>query len=288
MFTIAAIGEILWDNFPDGKRLGGAPANFAVISKYLGNQAYVISAVGDDAAGRELLEQLNKWGINTDLIQRLNTYKTGEVNITLDKQGNPRYQIVENRACDHIQYSPELDQYIDLFDAISFGSLSSRSEDSKQTIFKLLKKLPDQCLKVCDLNIRKNYYSKELIVQLLKLSDVFKINHYEKTILEKILKINLDNATTARRVMTEYKLNMLIITNGDKNSKIISLSEYSERTSQRVKVIDTVGAGDSFLAACVTGYLEKRPLDIIHKNAITLSADVCQVKGATGILSLLE
>ncbi len=284
MFKIAAIGELLWDNFPDGKRLGGAPANFAVMSKYLGHTAYIISAVGDDEPGVELIRQLDKWGIHVDLIQKHPAYRTGEVNIQLDRDGNPSYQIVENRACDHILYSEKIKESLNQFDAITFGSLSSRSEDSKQTIFRVLNELPEKCLKVCDLNIRKNYYSEDLIEQLLNRSDIFKINQYEKNILENILKINLNDSPSVKGLLKQYNLEMLIITNGDKGSEIITLDDVSKRESLAVKIIDTVGAGDSFLAACVDGYLKKYSLDKIHDNAVTLSAIVCQAKGATGIL----
>ena len=123
MHKIAAIGEILWDNFPDGKVLGGAPTNFAIMSKYLGNEAYIISAVGNDNLGTEIFEKLNFWGINTELLQINPDYKTGEVIVTINETGQPRYRIVENRACDHIQYKNPMDNYHNTFDAISFGYL---------------------------------------------------------------------------------------------------------------------------------------------------------------------
>ena len=284
MKNIAAIGEILWDNFPNGKELGGAPTNFAIISKYLGNNAFVISSVGDDVLGEEIIEKLKFIGINTDLLQINSDYKTGEVNITIDNNGNPNYIIEENRACDHIIYTDEMDKYVDKFDAISFGSLSHRSGDSKKTIFKFLSKISNNCLKVCDLNIRKQYYNEQLINDLLEISDIFKINYDEKILLEKILKINLNKPKNIKKFLINRKLESLIITNGSIDSEIITLKEYSKISSKKINVIDTVGAGDSFLSAFVEGYLNKKPINIIHKDAVNLSAKVCKKKGALGIL----
>jgi len=282
--NIAAIGEILWDNFPDGKELGGAPTNFAIMSKYIGSNAFVISAVGDDFSGKEILEKLHQIGINTDLLQINPNYKTGEVNISVDNAGNPKYEIIENRACDHIHYSEKMDEFTGKFDAICFGSLSHRSEDSKQTIFKFLHKLDKKCLKVCDLNIRQNYYNKNLINDLLEISDVFKINYEEKSLLENIFKVNLNKAEDCKKFLLEKDLQVLIITNGEIESEIITLNEYSKLNSKKINVVDTVGAGDSFLAGFVHGYLKKLPIELIHRNAIELSAKVCESKGALGIL----
>jgi len=285
MKKIAAIGEILWDNFPDGKILGGAPTNFAILSKYLGNEAYVISAVGDDDLGKEIFDKLQNWGICTSLLQITKEYDTGEVMVQVDEQGIPRYQIVENRASDHIKYSDEMNNFLNEFDAISFGSLSSRSMESKNTIFEFLRKLSDKCLKVCDLNIRKNYYNKELIESLLKISDIFKINENEQALLEKIFEIKLDEPENIRYLMKNYNIEVIIITNGDVDSEIILMNDYSRIPSKKVDVVDTVGAGDSFLAAFVDGYLKNLPLAQNHQRAVELSSEVCKHKGATGILN---
>ena len=288
MYKIAAIGEILWDNFPDGKELGGAPTNFAILSKYLGNESYVISTVGNDDLGKEILEKLSTWGIHTVLLQISEEYKTGEVDIQIDESGNPRYQIVENRACDHILYNELLDNYLDTFDAISFGSLSHRSEDSKQTIFKFLDKLSEKCLKVCDLNIRKNYYSIKLIENLLKISDIFKINKNEQELIQSLLRVKIDTPKAQLQFINEWGLKALIITNGDIDSEICTLADYSKLNSLKVQVVDTVGAGDSFLASFVNGFLKGLPLSEIHKNANDLSAKVCSIKGAVGIFDLIK
>jgi fructokinase len=283
MYKIAAIGEILWDNFPEGRELGGAPTNFAVLSKYLGNESWVISAVGNDEPGKQIQKQLTQWGIHTELLQVSDQFKTGEVNIEVDEHGNPRYQIVENRACDHIQYIKEMENYLHFFDAISYGSLSHRSEDSRQTIFKFLHKLSGNCLKICDLNLRKNYYNVELIHSLLQISDVFKINKNEQKIIQSLLQAKTDTPETQLAFIKKWGLKALIVTNGDIDSEICMANDYSRLRSKKTSVVDTVGAGDSFLAAFANGYLRGQNLIDIHKNAIELSAKVCSVKGALGI-----
>ncbi len=288
MKKIAAIGELLWDIFPDGKEVGGAPANFAIISAYLGNDAYVISAVGTDNLGKELTNKLKNWQVDVDLLQTHPDYKTGEVNIKINENGIPAYEIVENRACDHIIYTEKLSKSLQHFDAISFGSLSSRSKDTKKTIFRVLEQLPNSCLKVCDLNLRKNYYSKDLIKKLLGYSDVFKINDDERRLLEKNLNINLNHHENYKDFIIENSLKYLIITNGEKGSYIITEQEYSEQKANTVKVIDTVGAGDAFLAASIDGILHHKPVKIWHQQAVDLSATVCKYKGATGFLKATE
>lgn len=222
--------------------------------------------------------------MNTELLQISKDYNTGEVRITFDEYGIPKYQILNIRACDHMKYNKSLEAYLQEFDAIGFGAFSDQSIESMNTIFRFLKNVPEKCLKVCDFNMRKNYISKEFIQSLLELSDVFKINENERKILENVLGNTVDSLKNIRDLMSHYGIEVFIITNGEVRSEIITMQEYSCIPSKQVEVIDTVGAGDSFLAAFTDGYLHNQSIYEIHQNAVALSAEVCTCKGATGIL----
>lgn len=275
--VIIGIGELLWDMLPTGKRAGGAPINFVYNATQLGAEGYAISAVGKDALGEEILKELQKSGIK-GIIDR-NAYPTGVVEVSL-KNGIPSYTIVEGTAWDHINILPEAIEIMKKADAVCFGTLALRHEHSKQTIKKLLHYAPQTAFKLFDINLRGTYYSADLIDELLRLSNIFKINDDEIKIVCKLFNLGTDDETTCRILVEKYNLKYLIFTAGDKFSIVYSQNEKSYLKTPVINVCDTVGAGDSFSAAFVWSLLQGESLTHAHQNAVKTSAFICTRAGA--------
>ena len=217
---VIALGEILWDMLPTGKRAGGAPVNFAYHASQNGAESYAISAVGNDELGAELLNDAHKAGINT-LVQT-NEYPTGTVAVALTN-GIPEYTIVQNVAWDHIGYTDELAEAVSKADAICFGTLGLRSQESHDTIIKLLQHAKEGALKFFDINLRANFYSKELIEELLGYANIFKINDDELIMMREMFSIPEGNDEEACKwVMDRFDLEYTILTGGATFSTIIA------------------------------------------------------------------
>lgn len=276
--VVVGIGELLWDMLPAGKRAGGAPINFVYNATQLGADGYAISAVGKDALGREIITELEKSQIHH--ILEKNDYPTGIVEVVLNN-GIPSYTIVEGVAWDHIRETPEQVEVIKKADAICFGTLALRSAETKKTVTSLLKQAPDKAYKLFDVNLRCGYYSRELIDELLRLANVFKINDEEMVVVKELFGINSDDETACKRFIDEYGLRYLIFTAGEKYSIMYaSDGEKSFLETPRVKVADTVGAGDSFSAGFVMGLLTGKTLREAHRQAADTAAFVCTKSGA--------
>ena len=274
---VVGIGELLWDIFPTGKRAGGAPANFVYHASALGAQGFAISAVGEDELGREILQELDKNHISYSCAKV--PYPTGTVQVTLHN-GQPSYEIVENVAWDHIPLTQQAIDILKRTDAVCFGSLALRSEESRTTILSLLDDAPESALRFFDINLRQHYYSKELIEQLLQKANIFKINDEELAILAKLFHLTGDEPTQARTLLEKYHLNYVVLTAGDKYSAIYTPTQVSRIDTPRVQVADTVGAGDSFSGAFVTGLLTGKTLRDAHEQAVQTAAFVCTKTGA--------
>ena len=276
---VIALGEILWDMLPTGKRAGGAPVNFAYHASQNGAESYAISAVGNDELGAELLNDAHKAGINT-LVQT-NEYPTGTVAVALTN-GIPEYTIVQNVAWDHIGYTDELAEAVSKADAICFGTLGLRSQESHDTIIKLLQHAKEGALKFFDINLRGDHYSKELIEELLEAATVFKINDAELLLLRDMFDIRgTSDDDACRWFMSEYGLDYVILTGGSTFSTIISKNgESSTLATPHVEVVDTVGAGDSFSGTFTARTLLGDTLAEAHRKAVNTAAYVCTANGA--------
>jgi len=276
---VIALGEILWDMLPTGKRAGGAPVNFAYHASQNGAESYAISAVGNDELGAELLNDAHKAGINT-LVQT-NEYPTGTVAVALTN-GIPEYTIVQNVAWDHIGYTDELAEAVSKADAICFGTLGLRSQESHDTIIKLLKHTKQGAMKFFDINLRGDHYSKELIEELLKAATVFKINDEELLLLRDMFDIRGTSGEDASRwFIEEFGLDYVILTAGSAYSTIISRKgEVSTLDTPHVEVNDTVGAGDSFSGTFTARILLGDTLAEAHRKAVNTAAYVCTQAGA--------
>lgn len=274
---VAGIGELLWDIFPTGKRAGGAPVNFVYHATQLGAEGYAISAVGKDELGTEILQELDKNNIAYSIDSL--TYPTGTVKVELNN-GIPSYTIVENVAWDHIPLTQKAIDLVKRADAICYGTLSLRNKDSRKTITTLLSYAPKESLRFYDINLRQHYYSKELIENLLQAANVFKINDEELVILKDLFNLKDTDENVCKYFLNKYNLKYLILTAGDKYSIVYSQNEISRIETPKVKVADTVGAGDSFSGAFVQGILSGKTLKEAHKQAVEISAFVCTQTGA--------
>ena len=275
---IIGIGELLWDVLPTGKKAGGAPVNFAYHAARFGGEAYAISAVGNDPLGTEIIEEIDRIGIGY-VIERVD-YPTGTVIVEL-RDGIPDYTIIEGVAWDHIPLTEEMKQLAERADAVCFGTLAQRSEESRITIQRLLSHVPEEALRVYDINLRQHYYTRELIVASLRHCNVFKINDEELELLRGIFDLEGDTMHDfCRRFVKLYNLRYLILTAGANYSAVFTPDEESFIDTPRVEVVDTVGAGDSFTGAFIASILTGHPVTEAHRIAVDHAAYVCTQAGA--------
>ncbi len=280
--TIVGLGEILWDLLPSGKQLGGAPANFAYHAKALGLteiDSYIISSIGNDILGNELLCELDTLGVKSKYLHRSNTHKTGEVSVKLDQQGIPDYCIKNHVAWDFIpEISFDSQQTID---AVCFGTLAQRSSVSETSIGNFLSNLPVNCLKMFDANLRQNYFSSDIIYASLKLANCFKINHDELSIISKLFGISGNEKQQLSAFSDRFKLKFCILTKGAAGSLIFSEGKFYIHAGFNVSCKDTIGAGDAFTASCTLGLLKNFDTRYINECANQVAAFVCTTDGAT-------
>ncbi|WP_044084521.1 carbohydrate kinase family protein [Bifidobacterium gallicum] len=277
--NVLALGELLWDMLPSGKRAGGAPVNFAYHAMMNGTHGTAISAVGEDALGDELLSQAHTAGI--DAIVQRNAWPTGTVEVAL-KEGIPEYTIVRGVAWDHLLFTNELIRAVEQADAICYGTLALRSPETHDTIVELLKHAKASSMRFFDINLRGDHYSKELIEELLGYATVFKINDAELLLLRDLFSIrNASDDEACRWFMKQYDLDYVILTAGADFSTIFSRSgEVSTLATPHVEVADTVGAGDSFSGTFTARILQGDSLADAHAKAVNTAAYVCTQNGA--------
>jgi fructokinase len=278
---VVGLGEVLWDLFPGRACLGGAPANFAYITTLMGDRGIVASRVGEDSRGIEALRRLEEIGLNIDHIQIDRDHPTGTVNVAVDESGQPRFEIAQPVAWDHLQWTPDWQCLAETADAICFGSLAQRSASSRETIERFLRATPPNALKIFDVNLRQSFYSQEILASSMKLADIVKLNNDE---LPKIMSLNhlphKDELSSARRLIEEYKLDLVSITRGGRGSLLVSEECFSEHPGFKVHVADTVGSGDAFTAGLVHEYLHGASLDLMNEVANLVGAWVASEVGA--------
>lgn len=275
--VIVGIGEILWDMLPTGKALGGAPANFAYHAKRLGEDGWAVSAIGNDALGREIMEIVMEKGLR-NLIS-VTSRPTGTVEVSLDAQGVPSYDIKDDVAWDNIPFTPEMSALASRADAVCFGSLVQRAY-SRESVHRFLCAMRPDALRVFDINLRQHYYSREIIETSLKLSDILKINDEEIRIVANLFDLPGDDTAVCRALIARYDLRLVILTRGADGSEVITADEAIPQAVGHVEVVDTVGAGDAFTAAFIVAYLRGASLTDAQRLANETAAYVCSHKGA--------
>lgn len=279
--VVVGMGEALWDVLPDGKKIGGAPANFAYHVSQFGLPSAVVSAVGDDALGHELVENLTSKGL-THLLETV-PYATGTVQVEIDQAGIPQYEIKENVAWDNIPYTARLEALASRTRAVCFGSLAQRNVVTRNTISRFLDAMPQTAdtLVVFDVNLRQGFYNKETLCNSMERCNILKINDEELVTVSRMFGYpGIDLQDKCWILLGKYNLKMLILTCGINGSYVFTPGHVSFMPTPKVEVADTVGAGDSFTAAFIAAILKGRSVAEAHELAVRTSAYVCTHKGA--------
>ena len=276
---IVGLGEALWDCLPEGRKIGGAPANFAYHASQFGYEAHAVSAVGNDALGDETIEALKANGLK--LCMPRVDFPTGQVLVSLDEDGVASYDIKEGSAWDNIPFTPEMEQLAGRCSAVCFGSLAQRNEVSRNAIYRFLNATPKGCMRIFDINLRQNFYSKEVIQESLRQCNVMKINDEELVIIGRMFGYpGLDIENKCWLILGKYNLDMLVLTCGVNGSYVFSKGAMSFLETPKVEVADTVGAGDSFTGAFVASILSGKTIPEAHRIGVNVSAYVCTQNGA--------
>jgi fructokinase len=278
--VIVGIGEILWDILPSGRHIGGAPANFARRAQALGAEGVIVSAVGDDEPGRDILRTLRLHGMDRDHISVIEAVPTGRVTAVLDAEGVPVFTIHDNVAWDVLPRTPESTALAARADAVCFGTLAQRSSVSRETIRAFLDLTKADCLRVFDVNFRQRFYSPEIVRDSLARAGVLKLNEEELRAIAVMLDLPGPEWDVLARLSDLFPLEIIALTRGSRGSRLFGRSAESLHPGFAVDVADTVGAGDAFTAALVMGLLENKDLDEINAGANRVAAQVCSVRGA--------
>lgn len=283
--VVVGMGEALWDVLPEGKKIGGAPANFAYHVSQFGLPSCVVSAVGADPLGQEIVENFTSKGLNQQIAEV--PYPTGTVQVEIDPAGVPQYEIKENVAWDNIPYTALLESLAERTKAVCFGSLAQRNVVSRNTINRFLDAMPqtDDSLVVFDVNLRQGFYTKEILCNSMKRCNILKINDEELVTVSRMFGYpGIDLQDKCWILLGKYNLKMLILTCGINGSYVFTPGNVSFQPTPKVEVADTVGAGDSFTAAFISSILKGKRVAEAHALAVRTSAFVCTKKGAMPLL----
>ena len=282
---VVGMGEALFDCLPEGKKIGGAPANFAYHVSQFGFKSCVVSAVGNDEDGDEIMRIFNQRGLNT-LIERV-PFPTGTVQVTLDEKGIPSYEIKKGVAWDNIPFTEELKELAHNARAVCFGSLAQRNAVSHDTIVKFLEEMPEDndTLKIFDINLRQSFYTPELLEESMERCNILKINDEELELVSPMFGFHsISQEDKCWLLLAKYGLKMLILTCGVEGSYVFTPGKMSFQPTPRVAVADTVGAGDSFTGSFTAAILAGKSVEEAHKLAVEVSAFVCTQSGAMPVL----
>lgn len=279
MKKIVGFGEALWDIFPEGRKIGGAPANFAYHVAQWGLDSYAVSAIGKDKLGDDIISTFNENGLKYRL-ERVD-FPTGVVNVTLDENKVPSYDIKEGVAWDNIPMTSDLEALAKDCRAICFGSLAQRSVVSRATVNTFIDLMPEDSLKIFDINLRQHYYTEEIICNSMYKADILKINDEEIYMVSEMLSITEKSEKDICKILLEkFGLKMVILTCGDRGSYVLTDEEDSWLDTPKVDVVSTVGAGDSFTGTFIASILLGKTIRQAHDAAVKVSAYVCTCQGA--------
>ena len=282
---IVGIGELLWDVLPAGRRLGGAPVNFAFYAQEQGAEACIVSAVGQDASGDELLGGIAALGLGVRAVQR-NAHPTSTVEVTLDAAGVPAYRIREQVAWDYIERTAEADAAVAGAAVVCWGSLAQRNAVSRRTILALVDAAPVGCLRLFDINLRLNYYDERIVRDSLERADILKLNEDELPVVARFFGLEGAAERVVAQLVERFSLRYVVFTEGGRGSRVTAADgRTSYLATPRVEVADTVGAGDAFTATFAASLMQGLPMEECHRRAVAVAAFVCTRHGAIAPLS---
>jgi fructokinase len=279
---ILVIGEILFDVFPEEKRLGGAPFNFAYHLQNLGLPVRLITRVGNDPDGREIMNLLRRFNFSLDTVQIDDAHPTGRVEVQLDKEGVPTFRIVPDAAYDYIEFLPE--DHLPLLDKcnlIYFGTLAQRSDYGFKSIQKLLGRRPPLTRCLYDINLRPDCFTEKAIIHSLAQSDLLKLSADELETLRRILRFNGQDTALMAYLRKTFEIDLVALTRGSSGSELLDGQQHVKAPgAETQQVVDTVGAGDAFAAILAVAYLQGWSFDHTLKLAAEFAARVCEIPGA--------
>ncbi len=278
-YRIVGIGEVLWDLLPSGAQLGGAPANFAYHAAALGADSFIVSRVGDDTLGHDIRERIAATGVHVETIQCCAVRPTGTVAVTVDALGQPQYDIRRDVAWDYVEADAAAHRAVGSADAICFGTLAQRGDVSRAAIRELVAASPSNSLRILDVNLRQQYYSRAIIEDSLALATVLKVNDAELPKLAEMFSLTGDVRSQIDQLADRWQLRAIAYTRGECGSVLRTAHEWSEHPGVVTTVVDTVGAGDSFTAAMTIGLLSGWALDDVNALANRVAAFVASSAG---------
>jgi fructokinase len=281
---VVGLGEVLWDLFPTGRKLGGAPANFAYISNLLGDRGIVASRVGNDELGREATDRVKSLGVETCEVQVDEAHPTGMVKVSLDGAGQAKFEITESVAWDYLEWTPDWKDLAKNCAAVCFGSLAQRAAKSRNTIQTFVREARQTALCIFDVNLRQSFYCRETLQSSMNLAHILKLNHEELPVVTKLLGFEGgDEKQSAGWLQKTFDLQMVCVTRGSAGSFMKSASEMHEHPGFQVKIVDTVGAGDAFTAAMTHHFLRGSSLAVMSEAANRVGAWVASQAGGTPV-----
>ena len=278
---IVGIGELLWDLLPDGRQLGGAPANFAYTASVLGNRAAVVSRLGDDMLGEEARERCARMDLDVAHIQNDAAHPTGTVNVSVDDLGQPCFQIVEGVAWDFLEWNEGLQTLATKADVVCFGSLAQRRDVSRATIQRFVRATRESCLRIFDVNLRQSFYTPVILKTGFAMATVAKLNHDELPVVMQAVGLPTTNedAADCELLLDHFGLQMVALTRGAHGSLLMSQKSRSEHPGFRIQVVDTVGAGDAFTAGMAHQLRRGASLDMVNELANRVASWVASNSG---------
>lgn len=280
-YTVVGLGELLWDLLPEGRQLGGAPANFAYHARLLCGSGIPVSCVGADELGTEAVALLGLNGLSSDYISVDQDHPTGVVSVSLDKAGVPDYRIHEEVAWDFLPETPVLAELAQATDAVCFGSLAQRSPVTRGTIYAFLRATRPDCLKVFDVNLRQSFYDVDVLRASLELADVVKLSDDELPVLRGMLELAEEDSEALAQLLDKFSIQVIALTLGARGAVMANPEvQVHEEGIPPEHLADTVGAGDAFTASMTVGLLHRHPLAKICSDANRYASYVCSQRGA--------
>ncbi len=282
---ILAIGEILYDIFPEYKRLGGAPFNFAFHLNNLSIPVYFVSRIGNDIEGGRIINFLQQHNLKINNIQIDNRHSTGKVLVELDIKGVPVFNILPNVAYDYIEFNASIASLLNAnTKLIYFGTLVQRSEYGFKTIQQILAQRHPVTKCLYDINLRPHCFTEQVIVESLRHCDLLKLNDEELEILKQMFAFKKSSLAFVEHLIIKYHLEMLCLTKGKNGSELFTLDKHFQAQPAKLdNVVDSVGAGDAYTTILSIGYINKWPPELILEKATEFAARICEIKGAIPI-----